>query len=145
MRSQPKVELHSDEPSQLRRIELGGCFDQISDADMKSIASYISGQSGLPWHNITWLGSGHTLPSDVFERLSGGRFPYALLMNEHPLSPAFSPPEFRNDPVTMLWMIPISEAEREHAMKHGSRQLWEALKAQRASDLGSFQRTELTF
>lgn len=145
MRSQPKVELHSETSSLLRRIELGGCYDEISDAEMKSIASYISGQSQMPWVNITWLGSGHTLPSDVFGNLSGGRFPYALLINEHPSFPGFSLPEFRGDPVTLLWMIPISESEREHAMHHGSRKLWEALMAQCSSQLASFRRPEVTF
>lgn len=145
MRSQPSVELHSETPSQLRRFELGGCYDQITDEEMKSIGSYMSGQSGLPWSNNTWLGSGHTMPSDVFSSLSGGRFSYALLMNEHPLLPDFSLPDFRGDPVTLLWMIPISESERVQAMNHGSRQLWEALKAQCSSKLGSFRRHEVTF
>lgn len=144
MRAQPGVELHTDEPEAYRRFELGvSCDSTTVDSDVKQIAAYVSGQTGLPWAHNTWLGHGHTLPSDVFANLSHGRMPCALLSTRHPEVPEFALPLFRNDPVNLLWMIPITEKERRFAVKHGSIPLTEALFSQRAKELGSFTRKEI--
>lgn len=144
MRSQPAAELSVEEPSVFRRIELGTCLAMsIGDAAIKEVAAYISGQSGLPWSQNTWLGHGHTLPADVFERHSAGRRPFALLSNLHPgvITPTL--PMFRDDPVSILWMIPISDREREHAIQHGSSTLFERLFALEPALLRSWDRHEV--
>lgn len=144
MRSQPAVELFVENPSSVRRIELGACLDHsVGDGVVKEVAAYISGQSGLPWSQNTWLGHGQTLPADVFERHSAGRRPFALLSNLHPAVITPTLPMFRNDPVSILWMIPISEREREHAIQHGSSTLFERLFALEPTLLRSWDRHEV--
>ncbi len=144
MRSQPAVELSVEEPSVFRRIELGTCLAMsIGDAAIKEVAAYISGQSGLPWSQNTWLGHGHTLPADVFERLSTGRLPFVLLSNLHPAAGTFILPEFRKDPVSILWMIPISAREREFAIQNGSAALLERLWQPTSSSVTSLIRAEV--
>jgi hypothetical protein len=68
------------------------------------------------WH-------GHTLPSDAFSDLSGGRLPFVLLEAGPPQVPQFSLPPFHNEPVTLLWLCPISHAERQFAEQNGSAEL----------------------
>ena len=141
VRPQPAVELHLENPGDFRRIELGVCV-QLPAPQAKEIARYLSAQSGYPWSNLTWLGPGHTIPADVFADLSGNRFPYALLSAYHPAveSPQF--PFFRDDLVRVLWMIPISEAERDFAMEHSGDELFHHLSTQHGPGLASLTRPE---
>lgn len=144
LRSQPSVELSVEDPSSIRRIELGSMVDlSVGEAVIKELAGYISGQSGVPWHQNTWLGHGHTLPADVFERHTSGRMPFALLSNHHPGVPAISLPRFRDDPVSILWMIPISEREREFAIQNRSAALFDRLFALEPASLSSWRRPEV--
>jgi hypothetical protein len=144
MRSQPAVELSVEDPSVCRRIELGVCLDKrIGDESIKAVAAYISGQSGLPWNHNTWLGHGHTLPADVFDQLSAGTLPFALLSIQHPATSQVSLPTFRGDPVSILWMIPISVRERELAMQSGSEALLERLWQLGAEPMTSLARAEV--
>ena len=79
LRPQPAVELMTEAPEKLRRIELGMCLAAaLPDDSLRRAASWLSGQPGLPWSENTWLGPGHTMPSHVYGELSGGRFPWAL-------------------------------------------------------------------
>lgn len=144
LRLQPAVELSVENPSPFQRIELGACLDlSVGESVIKEVASYISGQSGLPWSQNNWLGHGHTLPADVFERHSAGRMPFVILSNQHPglITPPL--PAFRDDPVSILWMIPISERERELAVRNGSAALFERLFAQQPAILSSWDRREV--
>lgn len=144
LRSQPAVELSVENPSPFRRIELAVCLDvSIGENAIKEVAAYISGQSGLPWSQNTWLGHGHTLPSDVFERLSAGRMPCVIFSNQHPVVSIPALPSFCDDPVSVLWMIPISEREREFAVRSGSSALFERLFSQEPAALISWRRDEV--
>ncbi|HEY1107735.1 MAG TPA: hypothetical protein VGE76_03855, partial [Opitutaceae bacterium] len=79
LRPQPGAELHYEDPSPYRRIELGAIVDSVAgDAAIKGVASYLSAQSCYPWERHTFFGDGHTLPADVFGKLSRGAFPFAL-------------------------------------------------------------------
>lgn len=125
-------------------MELGACLDlSVGESVIKEVAAYISGQSGLPWSQNTWLGHGHTLPADVFERHSAGRMPFVIFSNQHPdvINPAL--PTFRDDPVSVLWMIPISDREREFAIQNGSSALFERLFSLEASALSSWERQDV--
>ena len=124
IRPQPKIEMHYKDPAPHRRIELGiGLDASLSDDAIKKLASYISAQSNLPWSNFTFLGKGHTIPSDVSSELSGGRFPFILLVTSSLGAPSVPLPQFQGDPVRLFWMIPISESERRFAEDHGSAEL----------------------
>ena len=124
IRPQPQIEVHYDDPAPHRRIELGiGLDASLSDDAVKKFASYISAQSNLPWSNFTFLGNGHTIPSDVSAELSGGRLPFVLLVSSSLGAPGVALPKFQCDPINLLWMIPISESERRFAEDHGSSEL----------------------
>ena len=127
LRAQPAVEQVSDRPENLRRIELGAAFArQMADRHFMSFAQYISAQSNLPWARITWLGPYHTIPCDAFGPDS--QFSAVLLVPQADELPAIKLPEFREDPVNLLWMLPITESERIFAVDKGGEALLEKLK-----------------
>ena len=143
MRPQPAVELVTDAPEGLRRIELGMCLPaDLSGEDFREAGSWISGQSGYPWSRNSWLGPGHTMPSDVFKKLSGGRLPWALLWPELPAVPPVALPPSFDDPVRQLWLIPISDRERALAVKERSEALWKLLMERCRDRLADFSRPE---
>ncbi len=129
IRPQPNVEMYTDDPGPYRRIELGmrlgpGCSDTLQQAAMR----YLSGQTGYPWHAYSWLGHGHTFPCDVIPPGPDGTlFPFVLLQRELRAEGCVLLPAYRGDRVSLLWMIPITKAERDFAESHGSEQLAEAM------------------
>lgn len=144
IRPQPKVELHYEDPSSHRRIELGVGLDaSLPDEAVKKMASYISGQTQLPWSNFTFLGKGHTIPSDVAAELSGGQLPFVLLVNHALGSLDVALPHFRGDPINLLWMIPISETERKFAETNGSTELVSRLERAGVNWIASMQRSSV--
>jgi hypothetical protein len=144
LRPQPMVELYVEEPRDYRRIELAMCLPSaIDDAAVQAVAQYLSGQSGYPWHYYTWLGNGHTIPADVFSELSGKRFPFALLSKRLPELPQLRLPTFRDDPVSILWLAPISKKEQEFAESEGSESLMQRLTEAKISCSALFSRNPL--
>lgn len=129
VRPQPAVEMATEQPELLRRIELGVVLPASwPDDAVKRFASYLSGQSALPWNRYTWLGPGHTIPCDSWQNRE---FAFALLQPDHPAAPTPTlPPQF-GDPVNILWFAPISAAERQTAMDHGSERLTQTLPQRR--------------
>jgi hypothetical protein len=120
LRPQPMVESVVEAPAEFRRIELGAGLAIEAATRFDAFARYISGQSNLPWSRHTWLGPYHTIPCDAFPETS---FTAVLLCREAPGAPVVSLPGFRGDRVNMLWMMPITAAERELAMERGGREL----------------------
>lgn len=144
LRPQPTVELCFDDPALHRRVELGACLPPgLADESIKRVAAYLSGQSCYPWAHFTFLGSGHTMPSDVFAELSAGALPFVLLTHELPAISTPSLPRFRGDPVRLLWMTPISAREQEFAEVHGSLSLLERLSAKNSGWPRDFSRKEV--
>jgi len=144
LRPQPAVENAVTEPKDMRRIELAVCLPaSTSQETVNAVAQYISGQSGFPWHAYTWLGSGHTMPADVFVQLSANRFGFALLTNQMPELPSLHLRTFRGDPVSILWFLPISESERTFAMNNGSQSLLRRLAEAGVSGKALFARQPL--
>jgi hypothetical protein len=116
LRPQPMVEMSTETPELLRRIELAALLPvDWSDQAIKQFASYISAQSGLPWSHYTWLGHGHTIPCDSWQN---PQFTAALLVNN--LHTRRSLGNQFGDPINVLWFVPINEEERQIAMDHGS-------------------------
>lgn len=141
LRPQPGAEFHQDDSAVPRRIELGIRLQGIlDDRSIMKVGAYVSGQCELPWLNHTFLGPGHTLPSDVFAELSGGRLDHALFV-AHPIGfPPVDLPDFRGDPVTVLWLVPISAEERALAQVSGSRVLLERMMQTAGGEWFSFSR-----
>jgi hypothetical protein len=129
IRPQPTVEMTVEDPSGLRRIELGMAVDDATFAACgEGVTGYISGQTGLPWHRHTWLGEGHTIPCDAFAKSPADSSFNAILLTGCPRgAPAVALPSFRGDPVNLLWAVPITQPERDYAMAKGSAALLERL------------------
>lgn len=132
LRPQPNVEMFTDKPELLRRIELGAVLPKSwSDEAIKRFGSYLSGQSNYPWNHYSWLGPGHTLPCDAWRNPN---FHFALLLREHAGVPTLHLGRQFNDPVNVLWFVPITANERNTAINKGSERLLSVLPAQRWAD-----------
>jgi len=129
LRPQPNVEMATDTPGQLRRIELGAVLPgKWSEDAVQGFGRYVSGQSNLPWSKYTWLGPGHTLPCDSWQNPN---HTMALLQREHSGAPRIGLEQLLGDPVNVLWFVPISEEERQVAIDQGGEHLASRLPADR--------------
>ena len=122
---QPSVERHYDDPSPYRRVELGASLDRrCSPDEVKAFGAFLSAVSQHPWKGFTFLASGHTVDCRSTPRSCGGsQFPAALLSDQLPGVPRPALPAFRDDPVNLLWMYPVTAAERALAMHEGTDRL----------------------
>jgi len=122
---QPNVEMYVEDPSAARRVEIGALLPNgWSDPDISQFGSYLSGQAQLPWEQFTWLGPGHTIPCNAWRNR---KFTAAVLVSEHPALPALELPRQFSDPVSILWFLPVSDAERQLAMDKGTGELMKQL------------------
>lgn len=120
-RPQPNVELYTLESQLIRRIEFGVVLPATwSNHAIQNFASYLSGQSNLPWTRYTWLGDGHTLPCDSWQNTD---FTHALLQVKPLHISTLSLGAQFNDPVNLLWFVPITSSERQEAIDHSSEAL----------------------
>lgn len=123
---QPAVELFSDNPTNLRRFEIGIRIPNCSEEQAQAAIGQISKLAGYPWRNFTWLGDGHTCE---FRGVLAG-IENALLVNDsqiqsgqirkdenQPLSPVPELPKFRDDPINLLWLIPITATQLDQLKK----------------------------
>lgn len=125
LRPQPSVELHAEDPRPLRRIELAlGIERPLFDLAPERIMAWVSTQARSPWQRLAWLGHRHTVACDAIPPGPSGRaFGAALLLRHAIGAPEVAFPPFRNDPVTLLWMVPITADERGLAERAGSEEL----------------------
>lgn len=124
IRPQPGVEMHAEEPEKLRRMELGMCLsNRFPDADIEAVAQYISGQASLPWDQLTWLAEYHTIACGAIPPTKQENYPAVLLLSEPLGSPFVQLPEYRGDPVNLLWMVPITHRELQFAAEWGGEEL----------------------
>jgi hypothetical protein len=132
LQPQPAVELSAEDPAPLRRIELAiAIASSLFDRNPDRVMSWLSGQSVFPWRFHTWLGNHHTMPSNALPPSPGLVVDSMLLLYEPMGAPAVRFPDFRGDPVRLLWLVPITAGERELAEGAGSAAL-----AKRLSDAG---------
>ncbi len=92
----------------------------------------------FPWREVTWLGSGHSIPwyhEPATFPLGGGNEAVLLLDDPSrlpgPEVPSIDGFRASNEPVRWLWIIPINERERRLAMQRSSASLVTQLAAQR--------------
>jgi len=139
---QPAVELFTDDPRNHRRIELAirltGDFGNSDDPPrIEQVGSQLSGLAGYPWRHFTWLGNGHTCSLvDVEPGCDSALLVHDAIISNlttEPASPYLAPlPEFRGDPINLLWVIPITIIEQQGLQNTkitidevlGSRSLW---------------------
>ncbi|MEO1450019.1 MAG: suppressor of fused domain protein [Bacteroidota bacterium] len=121
----PMIEMYTEDRFKYHRIELGLILnEQLPSEQIEKLASWISGQATIPWSNITFLGEGHTL---YFPTLGSSHFKAVLLTNRLDKLPAPELEPFQNSPINFLWMIPLSERERNEVMENGSVEIVEKL------------------
>jgi len=131
LRPQPLADRHADDPVASRRVELGLAIDRaLAPEPLEPLISYVSAQATLPWDRYAWLGEGHTIGcGNLPAGPSGTRFPRVILWRDPPGAPRVDLPPFQGDPVTMLWMVPITEGEAAFLDAHGPARLFERLRA----------------
>ena len=108
---QPAVEMFVDDPANFRRIELALVLPRQKDLDaLTPVMEQLSGLSGYPWKELTWFRDGHTCGFKF------GEYSALLLLddaNGSRLAGVDSEmlPEFRGDPVNLLWMLPMTDSQ----------------------------------
>jgi hypothetical protein len=132
----PVVEQLGDDPSAAPRIELA-IATTIPSTDAARIFLWLA---QYPWREVTWLGSGRTIPwyhEPATFPLGGGNEavllldkPGALIGPEVPDLAGFS---VSSEAVKWLWIIPVSQRERALATERGPASLVTQLAAQRRS------------
>ncbi|AKU92940.1 suppressor of fused domain protein [Vulgatibacter incomptus] len=133
LRPQPRAERLTEDPSGIRRIELGLAIGEAPEA-LEPLLSYVIAQSTLPWDRYVCLGEGQTIGCGVIpEGPSGVRFSKVLLWKRPPGAPEVVLPAFNHDPVNLLWMVPVTEGEADFLGTHGAEALMERLRAAGAS------------
>jgi hypothetical protein len=133
LRPQPTVELSPSDPRSRRRIELGLAMERrLFELRGDAIEAWLSGRARYPWHRLSWLGDHHVMACDAIPTGPSGRAFRAVLLLRDPVdAPPVAFPPFRNDPVTLLWLIPITDRERRLAEVEGSAVLARLLSAKR--------------
>jgi hypothetical protein len=119
---QPKVETYYEEPREYRRFEFGFAIEtEVLNKNKNGILGYISAQTSLPWSCLTWLGHGHTIPCDQIWPGSE-EFPFILLTSSNKTNNVLNMdlPLYRDDPVNVLWMVPITIVEQKYAQDYSS-------------------------
>ncbi len=131
----PVVEQVLDDPSAYARIELA-LATTLPSAQAARVFLWLA---TYPWHAVTWFGPGHsvrwyhepsTFPLGAGEAVLLLDAPGALSGPEPPDLSGFA---FGGDPVRWLWIVPITERDRQLAKEHGSAALVSRLVAQHRS------------
>jgi hypothetical protein len=131
----PVVEQVLDDPSGYARIELA-LATTLPSAQAARVFLWLA---TYPWHAVTWFGPGHsvrwyhepaTFPLGTGEAV--------LLLDAPGALPGPPPPDlsgfgFGGDPVRWLWIIPITERDRQLAKERGSAALAGQLAARQQS------------
>ncbi|RJL21748.1 suppressor of fused domain protein [Bailinhaonella thermotolerans] len=132
----PTVEQYVEDPGSYARIELA----IATRGDSKQAARLFLWLARYPWHSVTWLGHGHTAKwyHEPATFPLGHAWQGVLMLADvrrlpGPEVPDLSGFSFGGDPVTWLWLIPITEAERRIATERGHEALRAHLTAQRRS------------
>jgi len=136
----PQIEMYTENRFDLNRIELGLMLNSVNrDLNIQKIAEWLSGTCSTPWRDITFLGEGHTILFDAFDH---PKFRSVLLTNKLAVLPKIELENYRTSVVNFLWLIPITDLERQFAMDNESKNL-----INRLNDLGeeiySLERKEL--
>jgi hypothetical protein len=132
----PVVEQVLDDPSGYARIELA-LATTLPSAQAARVFLWLA---TYPWRAVTWFGPGHTVRwyDDPSTFPLGEGYSSVLLLDSPGSLPGPVPPElsgfaFGGDPVRWLWVVPISERDRQLAREHGSASLVKRLAAQNRS------------
>ena len=125
----PVVEQVLDDPSGYARVELA-LATTLPAARAARVFLWLA---TYPWRAVTWFGPGHTVrwygePATFPLAAAGSGYGSVLLLDDPGALAGPEPPDlsgfsFNSDPVRWLWVVPISEADRQLAKEHGSASL----------------------
>jgi hypothetical protein len=132
----PVVEQVLDDPRGYARVELA-LATTMEPAQAARVFLWLA---TYPWRAVTWFGPGHS----VRWHQSAASFPLGsghegvLLLDAPAALPGPEPVDlsgfvFGGDPVRWLWVVPITERDRQLAKERGSTSLISRLAAQRRS------------
>ena len=134
----PVVEQVLDDPSGYARIELA-MATTLPSAQAARVFLWLA---TYPWRAVTWFGPGHSVrwyrePS-TFPLGAGEAYGAVLLLDSPGSLTGPEPPDlsgfaFGGDPVRWLWIVPISERDRQLAKERGSATLVSRLAAEQRS------------
>jgi hypothetical protein len=129
VRPQPRVERWYAHPAEVLHVELALALPRsLAEAPPMGALNHLSQLCVMPWHMDAWLATGHTVPAKgIPTGPSGTTFPAFLVHAAPPGVPTFTMPRYRTEAVNILWLIPITEAERTFALETGSETLIEKL------------------
>jgi hypothetical protein len=132
----PVVEQVMEDPSGCARIELAIATTMPSP----EVARIFLWLAQYPWRAVTWFGAGHSIRwyhEPATFPLGGGNEGVLLLDDPGqligPEVPDLSGFAFAGEPVRWLWIVPITERERQLAKERGASSLITQLAAQRRS------------
>src|SRR5256886_1814398 len=132
----PVVEQVMEDSSGGARIELAIATTMPSP----EVARIFLWLAQYPWRAVTWFGAGHSIRWDHQPAPfppGGGNEGVVLLDDPRPLirpgAPDPSGVAFSREPVRWLWIVPITERERQLAKERGASSLITQLAAQRRS------------
>lgn len=120
---------HVDRPAGVWRVELALAMDgSLAAGHEDKLAGYLNAASSLPWRRRTWFGAGHAIGCDTVPvGPSGERFVAMLLTPTPPGVPPVQMPRVFGDRPLVLWMLPITDAERRLLQTASSAELLERL------------------
>ena len=134
----PVVEQVLDDPSGYARIELA-LATTLPPAQAARVFLWLA---TYPWRAVTWFGPGHSVrwydEPATFPLGAGEGYGSVLLLDSPGVLPGPQPPDlsgftFGGDPVRWLWIVPISERDRQLAKERGSAALVTRLAAEKRS------------
>jgi hypothetical protein len=133
----PVVEQVLEDPSGYARIELA-IATTLPAAQAARVFLWLA---TYPWRAVTWFGPGHSVRwyHEPATFPLGGQGHEAVLLLDSPAAlpgpavPDLSGFTFGGDPVRWLWIVPITERDRQLAKDRGSAQLVSRLAAQHTS------------
>ncbi len=133
----PVVEQVLADPSGYARIELA-LATTLPSAQAARVFGWLT---TYPWRAVTWFGPGHSVRwyhDPATFPLGGDGYGSVLLLDAPGALGGGEPPDlsgftFAGDPVRWLWIIPISEPDRQLAREHGSAALVSRLAAEQRS------------
>lgn len=138
----PVVEMYTETPNEINKIELGLILKTgLESSILEKLANWISGQADIPWKRISWLGNGHTI---TFPAFRNSKITSVILVKHLNALPVVELEDYRNSKVNILWMIPITEKERNHVVENGSEPLLAKLN-QIGIEIFNINRSEIKF
>ena len=105
--SQPRVDMHFDNPQDYATFELGFCYSSNTTFDEMSTFSQISSIASIPWQHTTFLAHRHTIDIQVTPKYLHG-----VLVSDKIIQLAKFP-KLIKDNINLLWIIPITESSHK--------------------------------